>query len=224
MRGWIILVLLLAAPGAVACQVSPMLEFRLDEVPRCSPAAPEECDPVPPPGEPRTYDGAVRWYWDVDECTTQSGILQDDMQITFSGAGSNPAWLDVTFAPETITIPMHEYYDPTYLRFDGDRLYSEKEEAFQVRFDFLRMPVDAERDQIDMRDGLVMTFLKAKAEGEGARESFAVKAVAFDGRHLVASPPVGQRDDVQQEAPVPFLPALVALAGAAAWRRQTRRT
>lgn len=220
MRGLLLGVLLLM-PAAQACGVTPMLEVDVPQEAPClrGMSTHDRCDKVP--SDPLRLDGVLRWSWDVDECSTEGGVVKGDVRIALSTTTTHPAWLPMTFDPEEVVVPPQEYYDPRHVRYDAasGRLYSEKEQAFGVTLATARAPTAEERERLEVRHGIVVVFVKAHAQGDGGRDSFAVTQLSFDARHLLHAEDSGPA----HAAPMPPLAVLLGLvltrASVGRWRR-----
>lgn len=222
MRAAIVLVCLaLLVPGAQACKTVPLLDIVVEDEVTCQ----DGCEELPTPLDPRVFDVRVYWQFDVDECTIQGGVLQDEMMIRFSPTQSNPAWLGFSFEPATVSVPIAQYYDP---QGDMDPQTGTYTSAgfveTQLTVTFERLPEGVEWDRIEGRDGEVATFMKAHAEGQGfSSDAFGVEQISFDGDQLFSVRPEARpAADGDVAVPAPALSLLAAaLLGAAVGRRRS---
>ncbi len=225
MRAILLIGLLLLLPAAEACkQVTPIVGLEFDGKAPCSftaTGAYEGCETLPALGESVTYDGRVKWYWDADQCSVSGGYLQGDMMFEFSSSGLSPKWLPATFEPQTLTVPLNEYYDPTTLQFDSaqNRVYSEQSRDIQVTFTFERLPDAAERQQLEDRDDAARIFLKVLATGVGTGDAFGITQFIFNADSIEPAQETAEQPEDQSVPALPISMLLVVLFVAMLRRR-----
>ncbi len=214
MRALLLIGLLMLIPAATACsQVTPIVGLEFDGKQPCMftyEGTYDGCEELPAVGESRTYEGRVRWNWDVDQCSSTGGVLQGDMFFEFSSSALSPKWLPVTFEPATITVPLNEYYDPTSLDVDStqNRIYSEQTRDVAVTFTMERQPTAGELEELRQRDHAARVFLKVLAQGTGSSDAFGITQFVFDTSDLAATEEVIEHPPDQQ---VPALPVTILL-------------
>ncbi len=222
MRAVLLVFLLLLAPAAQACEITPIVSMKFPDRQPCgvdlATGEIQGCEPLMELGTSRTYQGEVHYEWDVDQCSAEGGVLQGDMVFTFDVSRLNPAWMPITFEPPQVTVTPADYYgrQPTHDP-DAGRTYGAGTAPFEVTFTFERMPNEKELQALDDRDGAARFFLKVLAQGEGTNDAFGISQFTFDARPLLApaAPPV------DEEAPMfPISLGLVALGLMAAMRRR----
>lgn len=224
MRAGLLVLLLIAVPAAQACSVTPIVGMDFPERAPCQidirTGALAGCEALPERGQSRTYQGYVWWEWDVDQCTAEGGIAQNDVTFEFGVSALNPAWMPVAFDPPQIVVGPADYYNPANVTNDpqAGRTYSSGRMPFDVTFTFERLPNDKELKDLADRDGAARFFLKVIAKSEGIEDAFGISQFTFDGRPLLETEEVEAPQD--NDAPgIPLVFALIAIALMAARRR-----
>jgi hypothetical protein len=214
---------LLLAPGASACQaVYPLIDLEFPQKVRCSPVAPEECDPAPRNAtDDYVQEGTFHWRWDLDNCGASSfGPSMDPVVVTFAPYARNPSWLEATMEPAEITITFEDQWDLMDDQNDPASGSFTFREDYPVKITIHRTgdPTPDELARLDDRNGVVDLLLKAlTSETPMFQAAITVEPFSFNAAPLLEPEPAHGKES--PAVPVPAL-ALAFLACAVAARRR----
>lgn len=204
MRLWLAAVLLLI-PGVAACQDGPVIEIDLPPFTGCE--AP--CAALVPDTE-RHFEGVVRWTWWADQCTPETGLAQEDVEIRLGFGAAGDDFVAARLAPETVRVPLTEFYDVTGAGLDDGELKRQGEIPFEVWFTAPAHINSTVQDHLAERGGVAYHWIIARVEGEGILEDFTVQQVALDMSYVPTEAEAAPAQDAQAAAPLALIPLAVA--------------
>ena len=225
----IALVAILPLPALASCAppcgyIVPLMDLDFPEKPLCvaelgQAPDPNLCIPLPALGESITYNGTMRWYWEITEDGIYPNDVGTDIEIVFSGTASNPKWMNFEVTPAAFTITTADLFSP-------DNLVTKEKPGSQtpaVWFSFDRDisititrtgdPSDADLTRIGTKGDIQNLFMKAKSTSSGDRykESFGVEEFRFY---------IADSDNFEGTPSLPAVALVMALFGAVIARRR----
>lgn len=219
-----------AAAGACAppCgYIIPLIDLDFPEKPACGNPAlggDGECIPLPARDGSVSYDGVLRWYWEVSQDGTYPNDPQQPIVVSFSGTGSNPDFLEVAVEPPEFQITTADLFTPTNLKQDASdpakpRVWFWYERPVTVTLTRTGDPTAEEIERAEQRRGNFEFHLKVKssASSDRYREAFGLETFRFEGASVL--PEEGGSEDTPLPAPWCVLAAIVATAATLRRRR-----
>lgn len=222
----------LASPAEAACAppcgyIIPLIDLDFPEKPVCGNPAlggDGQCIPLPEQGGSVSYDGVLRWYWEISQDGTYPNDPQQDIVVSFSGTGSNPGFLHATVEPTEFTITTADLFSPTNMKQDTSdpakpRLWFWYERPLTVTLARTGDPTPEELDRSEQRGGRFEFHLKVKstASSDRYREAFGLETFRFDATSVLP------QDGGRQESPLPPAWATAGAVAAAAVLLRRRR-
>lgn len=197
--------------------IIPLIDLVFPEKPVCGNPAlggDGECIPLPEDGGSVTFQGVLRWYWEISQDGTYPNDPQQDIVVSFSGTGSNPGFLSAAVDPPEFTITTADLLSPQNLKEDASdpakpRLWFWYERPLNVTLTRGGDPQSADLARAEQRGGNFEFHLKVKssASSDRYRESFGLETFRFEGDSVLP------QDGGSAGAPGP---AFLAVAGAVA--------
>ncbi len=239
---WLVVLLFLAVPSGAAATcgppcgyILPTLDIVIDDKPACGGARiifadepPEDCYDLLGPDETRIIPAMLHWEWEASEEGTYPKEPQKDIEISFSGASTNPRWIDVSVTGDGMVdgrfiIDDAELFDPDNFeeRPNGDTpaIWYSYQRPIDIVLTRTGDPSARDIDIIDASNGVVKVFVKSESSESSARfrASFGIEELRF---MACADAAIGQQADIcpqtasDADAPLPLAWALMALLAA----------
>ncbi len=223
-----------AEPEAQDCAapcgwVNPLINLDFPDKPKCGAGQAagnldrSQCFALPALGDSVVLEGKLIWYWDMTNEGTYPNDPLTDIQVSFAGTASNPAWMEAKVEPEGFTIGTADLFNPTNFKVDQtdptqNRVFFWFERPITLAITRTGDPTPQDLERAEARDGVLPFFVKAKSTESSDRykAAFGVEEVRFD---TLADPAF---TDAEAATPAPGL-ALVAAAVAAAALIRRRR-
>lgn len=219
--------------AAVPCgYVTPIIDLEFEGKPGCGTGGAlgvavsgDNCIAIPEIGQSVTFQGTLRWYWDI----TNDAIYPNDpltpIAFDFSGTRNNPDWIDFSVEPSTFELNTQDLFNPLNWDIQTEGTVAVIDYDFQqpITITFTRTGEVSEKsiEKMQNRDGVLPFFLKAHstASGNHYMEAYGLEEFRF---HADTNEDVAKLlDHGSNDTPGPgMVVALVGLVGLAATLRR----